>query len=142
MSRDHIVIRCDYCYAIAELVDDSEVYGRLYRGKVYMCRPCNAWVGTHPGGTKPLGRLANASLRQAKVQAHAAFDALWKNAMQLRGWSKTHARAKAYKWLAHSMGIDPRYCHIGMFNESQCALVVQLCRERKPNPAIPTDAKQ
>jgi len=62
---------CDYCQGPTEFVDDSEVYERSYGRKVYLCRPCNAWVGVHKGTTRPLGRLAKSELRKMKIQAHA-----------------------------------------------------------------------
>ena len=57
-----MTIACDYCQASAELVDSKVIYGRSY-GLMWLCRPCGAWVGTHEGTEKPLGRLANADLR-------------------------------------------------------------------------------
>lgn len=66
---------CPYCERPAEfLASSARVYhGRDY-GPVWACLPCAAWVGCHKGTTQPLGRLANAELRKAKMAAHAAFD--------------------------------------------------------------------
>jgi hypothetical protein len=127
-------VHCPYCGARAVLVDSAEVYnGRSY-GKIWLCRPCAAWVGVHAGSPtfQPLGRLANAALRVAKMQAHAAFDPFWKlppNAAQ------PGARKRAYAWLAAEMGLTAKQTHIGAFDEEQCARVVELCnaaRESSP----------
>lgn len=131
MSRKRPEVFCDYCGALAEFVDDSVVYGRSLGGKVYLCRPCEAWVGTHSGGRKPKGRLAKAKLRKLKIAAHAAFDPLWWAAARIRGWSISEARNKAYEWLAKSMGIEQKDCHIGMFNEEQCLEVIEICAARR-----------
>jgi len=130
---------CDYCQGPTEFVDDSEVYERSYGRKVYLCRPCNAWVGVHKGTTRPLGRLAKSELRKMKIQAHAHLDVLWRAAMRTRGWGQNQARGKAYVWLAASMGIEQAKCHIGMFDEEQCRQVIALCVERKPAPTRTED---
>ena len=102
-------VLCPYCNALAELVSDSEVYRRGYGGLIYLCRPCKAWVGCHKGGKKPLGRLADAELRQLKIRGHELFDPLWKRA----GRSK---RSAAYRWLAEGTGIPLEECHFGMMD--------------------------
>lgn len=115
---------CPYCAAIADLVTGEAVYPHrrdLHERLFYRCRTCDAWVGTHRGTTKPLGRLANAELRQAKVAAHAAFDAKWRRLAWKRG--------AAYRWLASALGIDSRSCHIGMFDVDLCRRVVEACVE-------------
>lgn len=115
---------CDYCNNEAQLVDGESIYPHrpdLYQLRFYSCVPCNAWVGCHKGTTKPLGRLANAELRQAKIAAHAAFDPLWRSSSQ--------SREGAYKWLAKQLGIPRADCHIGMFNVETCRRVVEICTQ-------------
>ncbi len=70
-------VYCDYCGRETEYVDSKVIYGKSY-GKIYLCRNCMAYVGVHKGTDKPLGRLANAELRNWKKAAHAVFDPLWK----------------------------------------------------------------
>ena len=60
------VVMCPYCGERAVYTNSKEVYGRSY-GMIYLCRPCDAYVGVHDGTAKPLGRLANAELRAAKI---------------------------------------------------------------------------
>lgn len=114
---------CDYCGGPAPCVSSRAAYPHrpdLWHKPMYRCGPCDAHVGCHPGGTQPLGRLANAQLRRAKMAAHAAFDPLWKN-----GAGKRSAR---YGWLANQLGIHKGDCHIGMFDEAMCARVVEVCK--------------
>lgn len=87
------------------------------RGKrFYLCAPCNAWVGCHPGTFAPLGRLANDELRKAKMRAHAAFDPLWREG----------CRAVAYSLLAEALELTPAQCHIGYFDAAPCDRVVAV----------------
>lgn len=112
---------CPYCGKDSVFVEDSSVfYGDNY-GPVWACVPCHAWVGCHNGTTKAKGRLANKSLRQLKIAAHAAFDKIW----------KTHllSRKEAYWWLSIQLGISKDFTHIGWFNEWTCIKVIALCEQ-------------
>lgn len=116
---------CPYCGEGPEFMDSALIYGKSY-GMVYACIPCGAWVGVHAGTNKPLGRLADATLRKLKNQAHKAFDPIW-IADVARGKNRGAARNKAYKWLAGKMGIPREHCHIGMFDEMQCLEAIGIC---------------
>jgi len=130
-----VLVLCPYCGEPAVLVDSAELYhGRSY-GPAYLCRPCYAWVGCHPGTIKPLGRLANAELRKAKIAAHDAFDPLW-----IDGVPKGPARRKAYQWLSEQLHIDVHKCHIGMFDVELCERTVVVCRDRNmPSNTKPSE---
>jgi endogenous inhibitor of DNA gyrase (YacG/DUF329 family) len=127
------VVNCPYCGQPALLVDDTEIYGRTYGGKMWLCRGCTAWVGTHKGSKNhhPLGRLATAELRELKIQTHALFDPLWRAAIKHRGWSKNYARGKAYRWLAEKMEIPVAECHVGMFDETRARLAIRVLLKRE-----------
>jgi hypothetical protein len=115
---------CPYCNAKAALVTGKELYpfrADLHDKKFYRCSPCQAHVGCHPGTLNPLGRLANAELRRAKMAAHEAFDPLWKSGQR--------KRASAYAWLAERLGIDKKDCHIGLMDIDMCRRVVEVCRD-------------
>lgn len=113
---------CPYCKADAELINSAEIYGRSY-GMMWICRPCDAYVGCHKNSKNnmPLGRLANAELREAKKAAHVAFDTLWKG----QGFG---ARRAAYAWLARTLSIHPQKCHIGMMDVDMCDKVIEVCQ--------------
>jgi len=117
-----MALDCPYCGKQAYLVGGSIIYPHrddLASKKFYQCNPCDAYVGCHEGTVNPLGRLANAELRKAKMQAHAAFDPKWRN-----GEMK---RASAYKWLAEQLKINAKDCHIGMMDVDMCKRVVDVC---------------
>lgn len=66
---------CPYCNKPAVWVENKEIYGRNY-GKSYMtwlCRDCDAYVGCHNNTKKPLGRMANKELREARKEAKSLF---------------------------------------------------------------------
>lgn len=119
-------IRCDYCGRVTEYVDSAVIYGKSY-GMVYLCQPCKAYVGVHKGTDKPLGRLANAELREWKKRAHAAFDPIWQYGQFRR------KRNAAYAWLAEKMGLTKEETHIGMFDVPQCKQVIQIMYDERRN---------
>ena len=120
---------CPYCMKPADFFESSaSVYhGRDY-GPIWNCIPCEAWVACHKGTTTPLGRLADKTLRKAKIEAHAAFDPLWQAKQRKANISKGHARGKGYKWLAEQLKLDPKDCHVGMFDVATCKRVVEICK--------------
>jgi hypothetical protein len=117
---------CPYCDNATEYVDSIIVYRKSY-GMIYLCKPCDAYVGTHKNSNRALGRLADEDLRNWKKQAHAHFDPLWVRKMR-KGFSKKDARSLAYKWLSAEMGLPPEYTHIGMFDIEQCKKVIEICK--------------
>jgi hypothetical protein len=126
---------CSYCAAAAKLVTGAEIYPHrpdLAALQFWQCKPCDAFVGCHKAGsgygdgTRPLGRLANAALRKAKMRAHAAFDPLWK--------TRQMGRRNAYALLAQKLGIPVDRAHIGEFDEAMCARVVEVCKT--PNARV------
>jgi hypothetical protein len=122
-------MKCPYCGKEAELVGGDVVYPHrpdLAHKKIWRCVPCDARVGCHDKSGEPLGRLANGPLRRAKMDAHAAFDPLWKREM-----GGTMKRGDAYEWLAKQMGLTEDECHMGMFDLEQCNQVVRVCKERE-----------
>ena len=124
------VLLCPYCGDPAKLVGGDAIYPSrpdLYSKKFWRCNPCHAYVGCHPGTETPLGRLADGPLRKAKMDAHAAFDPIWKEGRLYRG--------QAYAWLAQALNLTQDECHIGMFDLEGCQKVVEVCRVREmPKP--------
>lgn len=117
---------CPYCGEEAVLTTGAVIYPRLahlHANTMYSCLPCGAWVGCHEGTTRPLGRLANAELRQAKMATHRVFDRIWKDGPK-------GARGAAYHWLAGALGISIEDCHIGMFDVAMCRRAIAACEAR------------
>ena len=119
---------CPKCGKEASLVNSTRFYKKDY-GKLWYCGcvPGGVRVGCHRGTAKPLGTMADAKLRALRMRAHEAFDPLWRGGIL--------SRHKAYKWLALSLDISRKKCHIGMFDEAQCLEVERICFERRRNGA-------
>jgi hypothetical protein len=112
-------VKCPYCLNMAVLVDSIEVYRRSY-GLIWLCRRCDAYVGTHKNSPThaPLGRLANAELRMWKMRAHAAFDYTWQSGKM--------TRKQAYAKMAEVLNMTKAEAHIGKFNVDECRRLVDV----------------
>ena len=102
---------CPYCSEEALWVENKEVYGRNY-GKSYMiwlCKPCDAYVGCHNNTKEPLGTLANKELREWRKKAHEAIDDYWK--------SEIYTRKEVYQKLKEHFGNE---IHIGEADMALC----------------------
>lgn len=104
-------VQCRYCQTSATLIDSAYVYKKSY-GPIWYCGNCGAYVGVHKNTHKPLGILADSSLRNLKKGVHRHFDPIWKR--------KRMTRQKAYRELAKKLGIPIEKCHVGMFDEEMC----------------------
>ena len=70
-----------YCGGVIRMVPAEQIYGMtaakrlgLVGENIYQCQNCNARVGCHKGTTRPLGDVANETLRRCgcgkSLQAH------------------------------------------------------------------------
>jgi hypothetical protein len=106
---------CHYCQSFSIPATGKDIYPHrkdLASLAFFSCPTCDAYVGCHEITGKPLGRLANATLRKAKSAVHEVFDMIWKE--------KYKTRHESYMWLAHALAIDEDDCHIGFFDELGC----------------------
>ena len=121
---DHAPPTCPYCQAPAEKVGGGVIYPHrkdLAHKFFWRCPgSCAAWVGSHPGTDRPLGRLANEELRNMKRAAHDAFDPIWR-AVGNNKKAQRAAKSRAYEALARELGIPRDEAHIAMMD-------VELCR--------------
>jgi len=78
------------------------------------CSHCNMWSW---GNNSPLVSKATHSARQG---AHKSFDIIWE--------SRFMTRADSYEWLAKSLGISSKDCHMKKMNFETANKVIQLCR--------------
>lgn len=118
-------VMCPYCEGEAEWVENKAVYGRNY-GRSYMmwlCKPCDAYVGCHNNTKKPLGTLANKETRKERKETHAVLDPFWLNAKDRRG-----TRTNLYRILSDHFG---REVHIGAANVQQCKEIRQFLQENE-----------
>ena len=107
---------CPYCKKESEWIENKAIYGKNY-GKsvmVYLCKPCNAYVGCHNNTKKSLGTMANAETREWRKKAHSVFDPIWKSGKMSRG--------AAYNELKKVFG---REIHIGESDIPTCKIIVK-----------------
>lgn len=134
---------CPYCGKLSVFMASSaSIYHGHNYGSVWICHSCAAWVGCHDGTNLPKGRLADATLRQAKRDVHDVFDGLWMNVREAYpeatgglGKLRGIARTRAYSWLAEQLGIPARDCHVGMFDVVTCRRAIAVIELHKPTPS-------
>lgn len=123
-------IRCPYCGAKATLRPSSAVYGDAAKtdGYLYVCDrypKCDSYVGAHKKTKLPMGTLANGDLRNKRIQAHKAFDWMWKSGLMTK-W-------QAYKWMQGKLDLSDEQAHIAMFNEFMCDRLIAECNRAYEN---------
>jgi len=62
---------------------------------------------------------ADYATRQARIEAHSWFDALWQSGI--------FSRKKAYRKLAEHLGLSRKKTHIGRFDKEQCKRTIDFC---------------
>lgn len=106
---------CPCCGQAVELINNCELYGRSFGEWPYMyiCFPCDTYVGTHKYTDLPLGTMAGLDLRYWRKRAKGPF------LDKVRDFYRGN-RNQAYQELANAMGIPRQECHFGMFSIEQC----------------------
>ena len=113
------------CYCGSPSVLRKSRYGQFWAcSRGY---DCDGLVGCHPGTKTPLGVLADKPTRDARKQAHDAFDGLWE---PMGSESRTY-RAAAYRWLAEELDIDEP--HMGAMDRETALHVVEMCEGMDPD---------
>ena len=128
---------CPYCEQPAELVTGETVYAHrpdLAHKYFWLCAPCCAYVGSHPGTRRPLGTPAKRDLRRAREKLHdEVINPLWLSAPdcgeyefaqddeRARKRIQRSAQPRVYRFLAHKLGLPQEETHVGMFTLEQCA---------------------
>lgn len=111
---------CPYCGNEANWVENKEIYGRNY-GKSYMmylCKPCDAYVGCHNNSKKPLGVMANKELREWRKRVHSLIDPIWRSGKLRRG--------QVYARLSRALGFQ---YHTGESDIETCKRVLAIAPE-------------
>lgn len=145
---------CDDCGNIAQLAQTGDpAYPYLEdHGPVWIYVPCQAWIGVRPRSRQhaPLGRLANAELRDAKKRLHDALEPLVAAKMRRDGVNPFEARGKAIKWLATTLNFTLSTPSIHALTREQCEQAIryvadfqaarQQSSEHAPDEGRKTDA--
>ncbi|KAF7964113.1 hypothetical protein AWV80_02135 [Cupriavidus sp. UYMU48A] len=124
---------CDYCGARALLASaGEEAYPYLDdHGPVWICVACQAWIGvrTRSKHNVPLGRLANAALRERKMRLHDALEPLVAAKIRRDRVNAFEARGKAMKWLIASLDLDVTTPSIHALSLEQCEQAIRYTAE-------------
>ena len=125
-----VQIRCPYCGAKATLRPSSAVYGDAAKtdGFLYVCDrypKCDAYVAAHRKSRLPMGTLANGDLRHKRIEAHKAFDWMWKSGLM--------SKRQAYKWMQAKLGLSEEQAHIAKFGEYMCGQLIDACAQAYDN---------
>ncbi len=107
-------LTCPECGA--EMVLKQSRYGPFYGCIRWATTGCKGAHGAHPDG-RPMGTPATLETRRARIEAHEAFDRLWKSGRM--------KRKQAYAWLSAAMGMPSEQAHISRFDVAQCRRVVE-----------------
>lgn len=108
---------CPYCKKEAVWCENKAIYGKNYGASYmcYLCEPCNAYVGCHNNGKRPLGTMANKELREWRIKAHNHIDPIWKNGEKSRKY--------VYRQLRHQLGKE---IHIGESGIEMCKKIINV----------------
>lgn len=120
---------CPYCLKETELVDSQTVHQDSH-GMIYLCAPCQAWVGTKYGD-QGLGFVAKQSLRNLRREAFQLFSRICKRRAEL-GVKERTAFLNGYKWVASFLNIETDESHFSFFDEDQCKQVISECKKFIP----------
>jgi hypothetical protein len=113
---------CPYCGNKAVWVENKEVYGKNY-GESYMiwlCKPCDAYVGCHCNTETPLGTMANKELRALRHKVHLLIDPYWQKGK--------YKRKEVYKKLDELFGKE---FHVGGSTKEECLKIISLFQNSK-----------
>lgn len=72
-----------------------------------------------------MGTLANGDLRHKRIEAHKAFDWMWRSGLM--------SKRQAYKWMQAKLGLNEEQAHIAKFSEYMCGELIALCRQTREN---------
>lgn len=120
IREGEVTMKCPYCGEKAVYMTSKEFYGKDYGTSMYVCKPCDARVGTHGRSERALGTMANKELRELRMQCHSQIDPYWK--------TRTYSRASVYSRLQEVLGITKDEAHIGLFDEERCRLLLDAIK--------------
>ena len=91
---------------------------------LYVCSgypSCDSYIGAHKKSMRPMGTMADSNLRNKRIEAHRALDAIWKN-----GYMTKHS---TYIWLQNRLNLREKDTHIGKFSYYLCEQTIRECTD-------------
>ena len=116
-SRLRPPFRCVECDGESCLATGDVLFGRSAEDRLYWLCRCGAYIGCLRGTDLPSGLPAGRRTKMARIEAHAAFDLLWKK----HGIPRT----EAYRMLASHFEITFHDCHFGSMGLKACREAIQ-----------------
>lgn len=77
------------------------------------------WLPIAPHGSH--GSLADGELRHKRIQAHRAFDRLWRSGLM--------TKKEAYQWMQTEFGLHEEQAHIAQFGAYMCDRLICACEK-------------
>ena len=114
------IVKCGECGSPMRLLE-SRTYGKFYGCTKWP--ECDGTHGAHQKSGKPLGIPANKETKEARIQAHIAFDSLWKDGSM--------TRKEAYKWMQKTILLSKEDAHISKFDKETCKLLIKVIEEKQ-----------
>ena len=68
-----------------------------------------------------MGSLADGELRHKRIQAHRAFDRLWRSGLM--------TKKEAYQWMQTEFGLHEEQAHIAQFGAYMCDRLICACEK-------------
>jgi len=112
------LLLCAECGAPMELRRGPKVF--------YQCSGwpnCKGKLGARPDGT-PKGTPGTKLTKHRRIQAHRAFDLIWKRKLMSRGG--------AYRWLRQELGLTKKTARISQLTDQQCEGLIELVYTQFP----------
>lgn len=81
---------------------------------MYLCKPCDAYVGCHKNSRMAMGSMANYALRRLRQECHKKIDYWWRE-------KEIISRKNLYELLSKWWGEE---FHVGWLNEKDCNIVI------------------
>lgn len=107
---------------LARYVGGAEIYPdnyRLRKKKFYLCDDCGNYVGAKYGGT-PLGVIATAEIRSARIYVHRMLDPIWQTGRM--------TRTQIYKRVSAELGYQFHTANITSVQEAHTIYnVIKRC---------------
>lgn len=120
-----ITLTCPKCGSKAYLRPARVVFGDNApnpEDKFYVCGrypACDCYVSAHRRTLRPMGTLADRSLRKKRQETHRALDKLWQSGLM--------SRAQAYRLICLYLGLPEGEAHIAAFSLERCEDVIAFC---------------
>lgn len=126
-------MRCPFCGGRVVFRSAEGIYQDNRKNvMLYICShypECDSYVRADPVTGKPIGTMADRTLRELRKEAHRCFDTIYK-----KGYM---TKAEAYMWLSQKLSLPLSETHIGLFGNYYCEVVIRESNQFMEN-RIPT----